>query len=168
MRASLLRVALGAEWEGSSYDSVFNAAIEAEPTYAAYYEHKAYRLLPRWYGEKGDWERFAAEAADHIGGPEGDAMYARIVWSLAEYHDNMFEDTEASWERTSRGYMQLLRDYPNSLELQSEFAMLSAQAHNRAQTRLMFDRMGPRIDPAVWSSRESFVGVRAWASQGDR
>ena len=165
MRASLLRVALGAGWEGSSYDSVFNAAIEAEPTYEAYYEHKAYRLLPRWYGAKGDWERFAAEAADHIGGPEGDAMYARIVWSLWEYHENMFKDTAASWERTSRGYQHLLRTYPHSLELQSQYAILAAQAENRAQARLMFDRMGPRIDPAVWYSRERFVGVRDWAMQ---
>jgi hypothetical protein len=165
MRAVLLRVALGQGWDRGTYDSVFNAAIEAEPSYESYYELKAYRLLPRWYGAKGEWERFAAEAADHIGGPEGDAVYARIVWSLWKYHENMFKDTAASWERTSRGYQQLLRTYPHSLELQSQYAILAAQAENRAQARLMFDRMGPHVDPAVWYSRERFVGVREWAMQ---
>jgi hypothetical protein len=133
-------VALGRGWDRGSYDSLFNAAVEAEPSYESYYELEAYRRLPRWFGTEGEWERFAAEAADHMGGPEGDAVYARIVWFLTEYYENVFYETAASWERTSRGYQQLLRTYPHSLELQSQYAMLATRAENRGQARLMFNR----------------------------
>jgi hypothetical protein len=164
--AALQRVALGNRWSRSSYDSLFNAAVAAEPSYEAYYERKAYYLLPRWYGRRGEWERFAEEMADHIGGVEGDAMYARIVWSLVDYHDtDLFEDTRASWERTSRGYQHLVRTYSHSLELQSQYALLTTWVEDREHARLMFERMGPRVDPTVWPSRDGFVAWRDWAMQ---
>jgi hypothetical protein len=165
MPAALQRVALGQNWDSNRYDSLFNAAIEAEPGYDSYYELKAHSLLPRWGGRRGEWERFAEEAADHLGGPAGDVVYARIVWSLEEYYDNMFKETRASWDRTSRGYQELLRIYPHSLELQSQYAKLATQAESRDEVRLMFDRMGPRVDPAVWRTRDYFVAVRDWATQ---
>jgi uncharacterized protein DUF4034 len=165
MPAALQRVALGQNWDSNRYDSLFNAAIEAEPGYDSYYELKAHSLLPRWGGRRGEWERFAEEAADHLGGPAGDVVYARIVWSLEEYYDNMFKETRASWDRTSRGYQELLRIYPHSLELQSQYAKLATQAESRGEVRLMFDRMGPRVDPAVWRTRDYFVAVRDWATQ---
>jgi hypothetical protein len=159
----LQRVALGLGWPRSQYDSLFEAAVRAEPSYEVYYELKAQFLLPRWGGRKGEWERFAEEAADRLGGVEGDMMYARIVWSKDEYYPNVFEQSAASWERTSRGYQELLRRYPHSLELQSQYAWLAAQAEDRDAARLMFERMGPRVDHEVWKTRDYFVTVRNWS-----
>jgi len=164
MEATLLRVALGQGWKRPVYDSLFNAAIQAEPTYDAYYELKAYRLLPRWFGRPGEWERYADQVANHIGGPEGDAVYARLVWYLTEFHRNIFKETDASWERTSRGYRHLLRRYPHSLELQSQYGLLAVYAESPAQARLMFERIGSRVDPEIWS-RDYFVSAREWATQ---
>jgi hypothetical protein len=164
---ALLRVAL-ADHDRSRerYDSLFNAAVAGEPSYEAYYERKAYYLLPRWHGREGEWQHWADQVADRIGGQEGDAMYARIVWLLAEYHDtDMFKDGGVSWERTSRGYQYLTRTYPNSLELQSQYALLATWVEDRSHARAMFERIGPRVEPTVWSSRDGFVQWRDWAMQ---
>jgi hypothetical protein len=163
--AAMLRVALGQGWERTRYDSLFARATADEPSYEAYYASKATRLLPRWHGEVGEWERFAGEAADRLGAKDGDAMYARIVWYLAEYYDNVFDETAASWERTARGYEHLVRTYPHSLELQSQFALLAAQARDRGRARVMFDRMGSRVDGEIWRTRERFIAIREWAMQ---
>jgi hypothetical protein len=164
--AVALRVALGLRWDRRTYDSIYDKAIEREPSYEFYYEHKAFYLLPRWYGEQGEWERYAEQAAIRLGGSEGDAMYARIVWSLEDYYPNsMFKESSASWERTARGYQHLIHTSPHSLELQSEFAKLATQAADQEQARAMFVRIGSRIDPYVWATREIFVNVRAWALQ---
>jgi hypothetical protein len=70
-----------------------------------------------------------------------------------------------SWERTSRGYQYLTRTYPNSLELQSQYALLATWTEDRSHARAMFERIGPRVEPTVWSSRDGFVQWRDWAMQ---
>jgi hypothetical protein len=165
--ATRLRVALADhDWSRERYDSLFEAAVAAEPSYEQYYERKAYYLLPRWHGREGEWQRWAEQVADRIGGEEGDAMYARIVWLLVEYQGtDMFEDDGVSWERTSRGYQYLTRTYPNSLELQSQYALLATWTEDRDHARAMFERIGPRVEPTVWPSRDGFVQWRDWAMQ---
>jgi hypothetical protein len=163
--AMLQRVAMGLGWPRTAYDSLVKAAIQSEPTFELYYEQAATYLLPRWYGKDGEWERFASDVADQLGGAEGDAMYARIVWSKDEYYKEVFKESAASWERTSRGYQQLLHTYPHSLELQSQYAFLAAEADDRDQARALVDRLGPRVDPAVWKTRDYFVSIRDWAMQ---
>jgi tetratricopeptide (TPR) repeat protein len=82
--ATMLGVALGQGWDPASYDQLFAEATAFEPSYTAYYEQKAYYLLPRWYGRQGDWARFAEEAASRVGGGEGSALYYRVVMSVTE------------------------------------------------------------------------------------
>lgn len=71
-------VALGEAWERDDYESLFAEAIRVEPLYDHFYSEKARYLLPRWYGEDGEWERFADESAMKIGGKEGSALYATL------------------------------------------------------------------------------------------
>lgn len=163
--SEMLRVALGQGWDRAKYDSLFAQAIAAEPSYESYYEKRGSWLLPRWYGEHGEWERDAEQVAARVGSPEGDAMYARVVWHLAEYYGNVFDDASVSWERTARGYEHLVRTYPHSLELQSQFALLAAQANDPDRARTMFGRMGSRVDPEIWRTRERFIAIRDWAQQ---
>ncbi len=163
--SAMQRVALGQGWDRARYDSLFTQAIAADPSYELYYETRAVWLLPRWNGEAGEWERDAEQVATRLGSPEGDAIYARIVWHLARYYQNVFDDASASWERTARGYEQLIRTYPHSLELQSQFALLATQAKDPDRAHTMFERMGSRIDPEIWRTRERFIAIRDWSLQ---
>lgn len=109
--AALLTVALGEGWTHAAYDKVFSEAVRRWPDYYSFYFRKAHYLLPRWYGEPGEWEDFAGKAADSH--PEGDELYARIVWSKMPF-GNMFEESSANWERTKRGLELILARYPAS------------------------------------------------------
>jgi hypothetical protein len=162
--AAAQRVALGEGWNREIYEELFREAVRVEPTFDAYYELKALHLLPRWHGRQGEWEVFADSIADQLPPPLGDQHYARIVWFVQRYiGENVFEETQASWDRTKRGYEELVKAYPSSLELRSAFAYLAWQAADQPTARQQFVELGPRIDPGVWEDRPEFMEARKWA-----
>src|SRR5436190_19540063 len=72
-------VALAEGWDWKTYSGLLDEAMKQEPTYQSFYDNAAYFLLPRWHGEPGAWENFAATVADKIGGDDGDIVYDRII-----------------------------------------------------------------------------------------
>lgn len=110
--SALLTVALGESWDNFGYAQVYDEAVRRWPDYYTFYFIKSHRLLPRWHGSSGDWEAYAKQAVK--GRPDADALYARIVWSKAEYHDNIFKDSRAEWAMAKRGLETILAQYPAS------------------------------------------------------
>jgi uncharacterized protein DUF4034 len=158
------KVALGESWDRRVYDALFTEAIRTAPTFDAYYELKAIRLLPRWGGREGEWEAFADTAANLAPPPLADQRYARIVWSTQRYiGENIFQESRVSWDRTRRGFEELVKAYPSSLELRSAYAYLAWQAADQPTVRQQFIELGPRIDPGVWEDRSEFMEARKWA-----
>lgn len=68
------KVALGQGWKLAFYEDLFQNAITFAPDYYSYYENKRVFLNPQWYGDEGDWQTFCMEAAENIGGDEGDVL----------------------------------------------------------------------------------------------
>jgi hypothetical protein len=158
------RVALGEGWDRQFYEELFREAVRTEPTFDAYYEQKAVHLLPRWHGKDGEWEAFADSVANQSPQPLGDQRYARIVRSVQNYiGDNVFEESRVSWDRTRRGYEELVKAYPASLELRSEYAYLAWKAADQPTAKQQFIELGARIDPGVWEDRYEFLEARKWA-----
>ena len=158
------KVALGEGWNREIYQQLFEEAIRTAPAFDNYYEAKAIYLLPRWNGRDGEWEAFADSVADQSPQPLGEQRYARIVWYVQRYtSENVFEKTQASWERTKRGFGELVKAYPESLELRSAFAYLAWQAADQPTASQQFIELGPRIDPGVWEDRDEFMEARKWA-----
>ncbi len=164
---SMQTVALAEGWELVEYDEVFNAAIAYEPGNTVYYRNKAYYLLPRWYGrEEGEWQQFVAEACDKLGGEAGDIMYARIGWRFHErrYYTRFLRDAKYSWPRMKKGMEAIIKQYPDSLSAPSELAYLAVQANDRPCAKLMFERIGSKVDYSVWrDDKARFLSDRAWA-----
>jgi Domain of unknown function (DUF4034) len=158
-------IALGEDWDRKVYEELFQEAVRTEPSFENYYERKAIYLLPRWNGRAGEWEAFADTVANRLPAPLGDQMYARIVWYTHEYmgDDNVFEESQISWDRTRRGFEELIKAYPASLELRSIFAYLAWKAADQPTAKQQFIELGPRIDPGVWEDRPEFMEARKWA-----
>jgi hypothetical protein len=161
-----LTVALGQGWEPEQFQVLLAEAHAFEPKFWLYDTSRAYSLLPRWFGEPGDWEAYAAEAAARPDGL-GVEVYARIVCWQRGFYENVFRETKASWPKTREGMAELLRKYPNSLGLLSEAAMLATMAEDRALAKVLFDRIGDRYLPATWRTPERFVHFRHWAETGN-
>ena len=156
-------IALGEGPKLQDYKALCEEGLSLDPSNQTIYLYQSYHLQPRWYGKKGDWERFAAETAKIVGGDEGEMLYARIIWYLngkGLFH-NIFSDSEVKWSRVKRSFDALLTKYPESLSLMSEYAQLACNAADWRKARELFGRIGGRVDRSVWSDKENFQRFRA-------
>lgn len=103
--AAYQRIALGGSLDKTQYDDFLESAIAYEPTYNVFYFRTAWHLLPRWFGEEGDWEQFATSIADRVGGPDGDILYTRIVWFMDRRAPGkvVYKNPKIMWQRVNNG-----------------------------------------------------------------
>jgi hypothetical protein len=162
-------VAKGQSWEWEPYNKVFEEGVALEPAYHYLYGEKAQYLLPRWHGEEGDWERFAEETSQRLGGKLGSIMYYVIATDLACYYPDreFFTDTRVSWPKVKQGFADFEQTYGMSLGHLNEFCRIAGQSGEKAYTRALLARIGDNWDPEVWENREYFEHYKAWAASGD-
>lgn len=121
------------------YETAWRDAESAFPGYAPFYVDKALYLMPRWYGEPGEWEAFAKRSADKIGGIKGDMLYARIVEDQSENYDADFlQNSPVSWERTKRGLRALIAGGSNPVGIASAAQRLASIAQDSPFERELF------------------------------
>ncbi len=160
-----LTTALGQGWPKADFDRLLDEAVAFEPEFYRYDYQRAYSLLPRWYGEPGDWEAYALKAAARKDGL-GVETYARIVIGMRPFHDQIFRNSKASWPKTKEGLQQLRKKYPDSLAFINEAALLATMASDQAYAKEMFELLGDTYLPAVFRKPESFTHYRHWAQTG--
>jgi hypothetical protein len=153
----MLTAALGLGADRRTYESIFNEAVKAEPAYAGYYLQMAYYLLPRWYGKPNDTATFLQDAADRIGGDEGDVLYARVAWYLQGIEGNVFEYRNLSWERADRGFQVLEKRFPDSALVKNGRAYIAVMGCTKTLLpRRLVASLNGNIDPQTWTSKENF------------
>lgn len=162
---TMLIIALGEQCDARAYNQTFNEAIAFEPSYAYYYFHKAIYLLPRWYGKEGDWQKFATDASDKLGGEAGDILYARIGWwvHFQRVYDAFVPEARYSFERLTHGMDLLSKQYPDSVSARSELAYLFCLLGDPQSARPLFVQIGNRYDDDVWGSKDRFLRGKTWA-----
>lgn len=162
-----LELAKDAIWDEGAYNTLFNEAISKYPNYKHSYFLKAKCLQPRWHGSEGEWEKFADEASDKVGGEAGDELYAQIVWdvdSTGWYNKgNLMKDFKLDWPRVQKGFAVILKKNPDSRWAQSEYCKLACLVGDRTAARSMFDKINPGYDPHIWRTQDKFVTWRDWA-----
>lgn len=158
------QVAKGLGWTKDDFLDLMKEARSLEPKFWGDDCETAVALLPRWYGAKGDAEDYAeVEAANPEG--LGAEIYARIVYQLSKYHDNVFRNTRASWEKTKAGLKLMNERYPDSAEVQNKTAFLATLANDREFAKTAFEKLGEYYSPEVWDA-ERFAHYRNWARTG--
>lgn len=157
------RVLLGLGGKPEEFDRVAEEAHSRFPKWWGGDISRAWSLLPEWYGRTGDWEKYAAKAAERPDGL-GDEIYARIVQDMCSRYNNPFTETVASWPRTRKGYEIMGRKYPASLAVQTDEARLAWLAGDRERARAIFRRLGPGGDAAFrWRGEKERSEARSWA-----
>lgn len=149
-------IALGQAWPKQDYFRLFHEATARTPDYYAIYASAARYLLPKWYGSKGEWEQFAEEQRANRGGADGDALYARIAWSVRlDYGHHLFDQSAISWEKVAAGYAALIRQYPESRFLKNAYAHMAWEAGDRARLREALVAIRSNPDMEVWVNLEN-------------
>jgi hypothetical protein len=166
----MLNLGLGENLDRKEYDRLFNESVKREPAYLSVYMDKLTYLQPRWHGEPGEWQKFAQESADKIGGAEGDKVYARMIWNIewlaGEEYASDFHSGRLSWDRAKRGFHGLMAEYADDWGPPSEFCTLSVMAGDRQQAKELFEKLGDRVMLVIWKSPEKFKQSRDWAFGG--
>ncbi|MGD9684649.1 MAG: DUF4034 domain-containing protein [Candidatus Obscuribacterales bacterium] len=171
--AAASTVALGQGWQQAEYEKTMDEGEKTFPSYNEIIFDRVYHLQPRWYGKEGDWERYAEKVADRLGGEDGDVLYARIVWYVDRarvlYKNNtIFNESNASWERTARGFDGLLSRYPDNADILNAYCRLAVAASDQAKARELFEKIGSRMVYEPWAAKEDsadtyFIKCRIWA-----
>ena len=104
-------------------DAVFAEGSAQFPNYLPIYLERTTNLLPRWFGQPGEWEAMAKKRADQIGGTAGDVFYALIFIDAYSYVNTMKDepvpDKPINMARFWRGLATLRAKYPDSATLRT-------------------------------------------------
>jgi len=160
-----MRVGLGLSIRKTEFKALFDDAMRAWPDYSAYYYLRAYYLLPRWFGEPGEWESDLTKSADKIGGIEGDVLYAEVLWCMYETigTGKFFRENSLSWPRANRGLDAIEKKSPGSLEAVSLHAVLAVLAGDKEQARKCLAQTAGKVDLAAWRSKQYYISCVNWA-----
>lgn len=159
----MIDLARGLGWSTSEVVDLAARGSEAEPQYQYMYSAVTRYLTPRWYGEPGDWERFADWIAQRIGGREGSAIYGHIALQMSTLYGarNFFPQNRVRWDRLKRAFADQEALYGVDRHTLNAFTLLSLFASDNATSRALFTRIGEDWDPDVWQQRSYFDNDRA-------
>jgi hypothetical protein len=159
-------VALGRRAKPEEFNEIFDEAVKFEPSYTQFYINKAIYLTPHWYGKEGNWQKFAAEAANEVGGDAGHMLYARIGWRMHQkgFYAGFLHDSGYSWSRMKKGLQLIVANHSESITPASELAYLAYEAGDRDCAKPMFAKIGLSVDQSTWDDGiVRFIRARTWA-----
>lgn len=164
------QLAMGAGLSTEEAQKSFAEGAERWPEYYDLYFAEAMRLLPRWQGKVGEWEEWLAEQTKY-GNEVSDEMYARVVWSLLDYHPEnggIFKTTKADWGRVKRGFEAMRKRFPESWWNLNAFAKMSQWAGDRATALEIIKELTGHEDTSFWKGWTYYEGFKRWAEMGEK
>ena len=163
--STLMKVSLGMQLDKQRYKENFDKAVQEFPDYKYYYNMRATFLLPRWYGEPGEWLKDLTETCDRVGGKSGDLIFAQVFWSLDGYTDSVevMRKDRAVWERVERGFAALKEQFPDAQSVKAEYAYLASYMGQREKTQNAIIEMKDGVDLVVWEGEKKFQKLLNWA-----
>jgi hypothetical protein len=162
---AMQRVSVNQGWDVTDARVLFEKATKFEPGYYTYARDLAYYLLPKWSGEAGDTEKFVQEAADRIGGDQGDAFYFQVA--AADYIIcGCEDDPHLSWERIVRGFDASEKLYGTSMLNLNLIAFLASHYGDRDPVIAdkALTRIGEQWDESTWRRKEDFESMKEWTA----
>ena len=141
-------------------------ATAFEPTYQYIYRMHANLLAAKWYGGDGDEEKFAAEAADRIGGTEGDILYFQIAsLAICPCTDDEVDLKLLSWPRIQKGFQALTEKSGPSLINMNLLAYMAIREKDATLADQTFARIGENWESDLWRTKAFFDENKQWAAQ---
>jgi hypothetical protein len=108
-------VALGQGWSLEKYHKLYEDGLQHNPDYTTLHLNVLQFLLPRWYGQVGDSQKFALHAASQIEGEPGDILYAQLMWRMMMWEPNQdYKGELSSFEKLDRGFVAISKKYPEA------------------------------------------------------
>jgi len=157
-------VAQNEGWEQADARELLDQALGFDPDFYPFYRFHSIYLLPQWYGNPGDIQALADEAASKHPEPQGSMLYFRIMSTLACYCGQNPEQLKgADWQKLQLGFANIEKAYGLSDLNANRFSEMAFVFGDKAVAREAFGRITQR-DDAAWVDVQSFQYARNWAS----
>jgi hypothetical protein len=161
---AMLCIAQNQGWSKTDTRELFERAVAFEPGYYHFYTAYTSYLLPQWYGEVGDIQALAQEAAAKYPEPRGSVLYFQTMSTLGCHCRTIEEQlTKADWSKLKRGYTNLTRIYGTSNYNANRLAAMATVFCDKETAHAAFKAVSYR-DTYVWTDELSFTGSRDWAN----
>jgi len=152
-----LLAARGHGEDREAYEKLFEQSILIEPTYYYLYQAKAGHLLPQWYGERGEWERFAENASNNVGSEQGDIILFTVYTNQMSNGNLDFMNTrQAIAPRLLAGFRAIDKLYGSSPQRLNEACLISFFAGDNEIPAELMKRIGNDYDLTVWKDVSNF------------
>jgi hypothetical protein len=165
-----LRACLWANVDRNDYEEIFNEGVQNAPDYSPIYEYKAYYLLPRWYGQQGEWETFARTMSKRKDIPGSEEIFARCALYLRDlglfWEEFSYDDQ--SWEELKSSFHAIEKNYPDSLEIKNMDCFMSVQMRDYEEVREQLKLLDGKVDLSVWPNKEIFLRTIEWLKNDDK
>jgi hypothetical protein len=154
-----LMTSLGNGGDRQAFEELFEQGVAREPTYYYLYNAKAMYLLPQWYGEAGEWERFAEDSANKVGGEQGDiilfAVYTRMM-QLQNNNVEFMQKHQAIAPRLLEGFKAIDKLYGSSPQRLNQACFISFSSDDNTTPAELMKRIGDDSDLSVWRDASTF------------
>jgi hypothetical protein len=159
-----LLIARGSQWQKARAYSLFEEAMKLEPSYQHTYSMMAVFLLPRWFGERGDWEVFAEESSGRVGGKAGSAIYNHIVLTVAGGvgSKDFFEESIVNWRTIQESFADREGLYGADRRSMNGMCQLAGGINDKPTARRLMERIGDQWEQTVWRTRYRFDAYQKW------
>ncbi len=154
-------------WDKPAMSKLTEEAVRIDPAYWDSHLQFVRYLMPRWYGAKGDWERYAEDASAKLAPDDGNILYSELCWEVSRYFKGteFYQQNHVVWKRIKAGFIQREKKYGVSKRYLNAFAFMAGSAPDRATTRVLMSKIGDQWDPIVWQEKHYFDGYKKWANQ---
>lgn len=160
--SEMIDLARGLGRPHSDVEQLIAKGSSVAPLYQHMYSAAARYLTPRWYGEPGEWERFAERAAERLGGREGSVLYGHIALQMSALYGvrDFVSQNRIRWDRLKQSLVDREALYGVDLHTLNVMSLLATVVNDYDFARVLFTRIGDNWDAAVWQERRYFDGSR--------
>jgi len=166
---SMLTLARGLQVPKEEVLAEVEKALATSPHRTTILRNTVIYLLPRWFGERGEWQAWLARQTQGAEkSPERDAEYALAV-STALYYVGQddgapFGSGDADWPRVRKGLLLREKQFPESLRFKSNLLLMAYYANDRATAREVESRSEGFYEPGALTGRE-IEDINEWLNE---
>jgi hypothetical protein len=158
--ASLLEVARIEGWPLAEARKVFEQGRKVDNRDVGLYTAMAEYLLPRWRGQPGDLEKFAAEVPKMVPGEDGLDAYMHVAYTVNQYDSNLLFWGSFDRSLLAKGAVVTAMRYPETRNLVPFAALCTVAAQDVGSARRIREAVkhndAPRVDLWQFVSEDFF------------
>ena len=114
------------------------------------------RMQPKWGGSFAEMDRFARYVVDRTRETDGNAMYARLYWTMsAQYRGRVFSELPIDWPMMRTGFEDMIVRFPDPRNVNA-LGMFACLAGDIPTMERALERLAGDVDPEQWDFVVSF------------